>query len=65
MAGTIFVKCFKLLNEQTTLAVPTGVCENCHSSATRYCSPKCARKAKRPSGSLDGILVAETIKKTA
>jgi hypothetical protein len=35
------------------------------SSATRYCSPKCARKAKRLSGSLDGILVAETIKKTA
>ena len=35
------------------------------SSATRYCSPKCARKAKRPSGSPDGILVVETIKKTA
>jgi hypothetical protein len=35
------------------------------SSATRHCSPKCARKAKRLSGSLDGILVAETIKKTA
>ena len=48
--------------EQCEARIPTWRNGRKVSSATRFCSPKCARKAKGHDQGLDGVLVAETIK---